>query len=643
MSNGQVDWPSTGCSPIWPRALDVIQGRPVTEGGMMSVRANPTAGGDGPRGVQSVATALELLDCLATEPELGVAELGRRLGVAKSTAHRIVTTLCAKGYVQHVPETQPYRLGIRLHELGELVASRNQLRDHALPLLEPLRNQTGETVHLAVPEGAQMFYVERLESYHGLRFSSRVSRVRPIHLTSSGKAVAAFNPAVAEAASARDSRRTARTIRSKRAVPPLPGRDAQAGLRVHDRGGRAGPLFGGGPGARSRRRRPGCDLGRRSGHPDHRIHIGQMARRVQAAAQQLMSIEPRLVERVGLPLTWFAERNAVRHRGTFIFPFPVRSLDGMTFRRPGTCLTRLSWDSIVQAAGKLNPEGAMEQGRRGFRNPYDIETPPGAEGWETMYPAYLLFGEELRERDEQKLWFFDQMHNPEPVYPFDLMMPESWLVSLNQYTTRIWNLPTALGIEQRIVNGYLYLSPNVIDDPAMIAEREPIFLERARHYFENWDEIYDEWVAKATDCIERLKDMHFEPLAEREPERTVFEHRRHDHGLRPARELQPPPREHARDGLLPLRDAEPLVWRLPDVPRVLPKPFPRHHRRPGREDGRRHRRHLVPAGRGAAPSRRRAVELGVGDLDSPGEPQRVSAAPHQRRPPARSGLPTSSR
>ena len=117
------------------------------------------------------------------------------------------------------------------------------------------------------------------------------------------------------------------------------------------------------------------------------------------------------------------------------------------------------------------------------------------------------------------------MHNPEPVYPFDLMMPESWLVSLNQYTTRIWNLPTALGIEQRIVNGYLYLSPNVIDDPAMIAEREPIFLERARHYFEHWDEIYGEWVTKATGCIERLKNMHFEPLGEREPERTVFEHR----------------------------------------------------------------------------------------------------------------------
>lgn len=164
----------------------------------------------------------------------------------------------------------------------------------------------------------------------------------------------------------------------------------------------------------------------------------------------------------------------------------------------------------------------MSQPDRSFRNPFSIETPPGADGWESMYPGYLQFSEQMRQRDSQKLWFFDQMHNPEPLYPFDLMMPESWLVSLNQYTTRVWNLPTALGIEHRIVNGYLYLSPNVIDDPAQMAEREPVFAERARHYFENWDQIYSQWVTKATGCIERLKAMTFQPLPEREPIETVL-------------------------------------------------------------------------------------------------------------------------
>jgi len=163
--------------------------------------------------------------------------------------------------------------------------------------------------------------------------------------------------------------------------------------------------------------------------------------------------------------------------------------------------------------------------RPSFTNPYDIEAPPGAEGWESMYPSYLLFGEETRARDEGKLWFFDGMHNPEPVYPFDLMMPESWLVSLNQYTTRVWRIPTALGIEHRLCNGYLFVSPNSIEDAAETARREPTFLERAGHYFENWDDIYDNWVLKVTDAIERLKAMSFEPLAEVEPIGTVLEHR----------------------------------------------------------------------------------------------------------------------
>lgn len=173
--------------------------------------------GDGrPGALQSVSNALAVLDCLADERELGVAEIARRLGIAKSSAHRILLTLAAAGYVQRVSETRRYRLGLRLHELGELVASRSQLRDYALPLLESLRTQTGETVHLAIPEGSQMFYVERLESYQGLRFSSRVGRMRPIYLTSSGKAVSAFNPEVAEAAIAAGFvPRTPRTIRNK--------------------------------------------------------------------------------------------------------------------------------------------------------------------------------------------------------------------------------------------------------------------------------------------------------------------------------------------------------------------------------------------------------------------------------------------
>ena len=167
---------------------------------------------------------------------------------------------------------------------------------------------------------------------------------------------------------------------------------------------------------------------------------------------------------------------------------------------------------------------AIEQARR-FPSPHSITAPEGAEGWEELYPYYSLRSEERREYEDGKFWFFDAMHNPEPMYPFDTIMPENWWVALNQLTTRVWVIPPALGIDHRVVNGYLYISPTSIDDPELIAERAKHFQERAGHYYENWDEIYANWIRKADDCIERLKRIRFQPPPEREPMEAVTGHR----------------------------------------------------------------------------------------------------------------------
>jgi pyruvate, water dikinase len=161
----------------------------------------------------------------------------------------------------------------------------------------------------------------------------------------------------------------------------------------------------------------------------------------------------------------------------------------------------------------------------GFPNPFTIETPVGAKGWESMYPYYGLFSEPRREFEEGKFWFFDGMHNPEPVYPFDTIMTENWWVACNQLTTRVWQIPPSLGIDHRFVNGYLYISPNSIEDPAVIAARAEHFQRRAGHYYQNWQEIYDHWIVKAEDCIARLKQIEFPLLPELEHERYVTEHR----------------------------------------------------------------------------------------------------------------------
>jgi pyruvate,water dikinase len=160
-----------------------------------------------------------------------------------------------------------------------------------------------------------------------------------------------------------------------------------------------------------------------------------------------------------------------------------------------------------------------------FLSPFEVQTPAGGEGWEETYPYYALFGEARRESEERRFWFFDGMHNPEPIFPFDTIMTENWWVACNQMTTRVFLVPPAWGIDHRIVNGYLYISPSTLSDPAVIAERAEHFGRRAGHYFEHWDEIYSAWIEKAEDCIERLKALEFRPLPDVEDEAMVTGHR----------------------------------------------------------------------------------------------------------------------
>lgn len=150
-------------------------------------------------GVKSVMAALDVLDCFTEEDELGVSDIARRLGVAKSTAHRLLTSLCARGLADKNPETGQYRLGLHLFELGNLAQNRMRLRRTALPLLEELRQVGGCTVHLAIAPKADVLYVERLETLHGMNLMSQVGRRWPSHCTSTGKAIAAYDPAFAQA------------------------------------------------------------------------------------------------------------------------------------------------------------------------------------------------------------------------------------------------------------------------------------------------------------------------------------------------------------------------------------------------------------------------------------------------------------
>ncbi len=148
-----------------------------------------------PRRLSSVASALRLLKTFSEgEVELGVTTLSQRLGVAKSTAYRLATTLVSEGMLEQNPETEKYRLGIALFGLGALVRQRMNVSNEARPYLFELRDATNETVHLAIMDRSAIMYVYDLESTQAIRMRANLGERKPALCTAEGRAMAAFLP-----------------------------------------------------------------------------------------------------------------------------------------------------------------------------------------------------------------------------------------------------------------------------------------------------------------------------------------------------------------------------------------------------------------------------------------------------------------
>jgi DNA-binding IclR family transcriptional regulator len=149
--------------------------------------------------LRSVSIAMGVLGCFETEVELGATRVARELGVAKSTACRMLAALAASGMLERTRSGR-YRLGLRLFEIGQLAVDRLMLRELSLPVLSELREVLRETAQLAVPVGADVLYVDRLESNDaGTMFHTEMYRRGPGHSSSAGKAMAAYLPSMERA------------------------------------------------------------------------------------------------------------------------------------------------------------------------------------------------------------------------------------------------------------------------------------------------------------------------------------------------------------------------------------------------------------------------------------------------------------
>jgi pyruvate,water dikinase len=165
--------------------------------------------------------------------------------------------------------------------------------------------------------------------------------------------------------------------------------------------------------------------------------------------------------------------------------------------------------------------------KRAFPSPHEVPTVPGTEGWERMYPYFYTFtteDKEMQEYENKMLWYYDGLHYPQPMYPFDLIWDEAWYVGLSQNNSRMFSVPAAMGIDHRIINGYIYIAPVAIDDPEVIEKRVAEYTKRAGYYFENWDSLYEKWKEKVNDVIKRVEEMDLSaPAKDLEDESSVFE------------------------------------------------------------------------------------------------------------------------
>jgi IclR family pca regulon transcriptional regulator len=118
-----------------------------------------------PRYSQSLERGLAILSCFTPKrPVLGIADIADDLGMSRSTTHRYVITLLALGYLEQ-GASRKYRLGLRVTDLGMSALNSTGLREHAHPYLEELRQRSSYTVSLAVLDGADILYVDRVRSF----------------------------------------------------------------------------------------------------------------------------------------------------------------------------------------------------------------------------------------------------------------------------------------------------------------------------------------------------------------------------------------------------------------------------------------------------------------------------------------------
>src|SRR5437868_3179487 len=128
---------------------------------------------------------------------------------------------------------------------------------------------------------------------------------------------------------------------------------------------------------------------------------------------------------------------------------------------------------------------------------------------------------QFTKEDDERFWFYNSMHFPEPMSPFDVTTAEAAYCALGAANTRVHCLPTTLGIDYRIINGRIYIGGNAVTDAAEIARRTKEFQQRAFYYYANWERLIAQWKDKMMALIREAQTLRKLALPEFEPLENV--------------------------------------------------------------------------------------------------------------------------
>lgn len=141
--------------------------------------------------IESVDNALKLLLLLGERPEIRLSEATRYLGVASSTAHRLLAMLSYRGFVRQDPVSKAYLPGPALTSVAFAVFGRIDVARTAAPVMRELSERLRETIHIGMLDGANVRFIAAVEGPAAVRVASRLGRTMPAHCTSTGKVLLA--------------------------------------------------------------------------------------------------------------------------------------------------------------------------------------------------------------------------------------------------------------------------------------------------------------------------------------------------------------------------------------------------------------------------------------------------------------------